>query len=77
MTKPKIDLAGMTAQERLELAEELWNSLETDPAALPLTDGQTAELDRRVAAYRADREPGRPWEEVLADIEAAHRRRSA
>ena len=77
MTKPKIDLAGMTAEERLELAEELWNSLAADPKALPLTDDQAAELDRRVAAYRADGDPGRPWEEVLADIEAAHRRRSA
>ncbi|MDH5805695.1 MAG: addiction module protein [Gemmatimonadota bacterium] len=67
----------MTATERLELAEELWNSLETDPSALPLTDEQAQELDRRVAAYHADGESGRPWEEVLAEIEATHRRRSA
>ncbi len=77
MTKPTIDIAAMTAHERLELAEELWNSLATDPEALPLSDEQAAELDRRVAAYRADRDPGRPWAEVLAEIEAAQHRRSA
>lgn len=77
MTKPTIDIAAMTAHERLELAEELWNSLAADPEALPLSNEQAAELDRRVAAYRADRDPGRPWAEVLAEIEAAHDRRSA
>ena len=77
MTKPTIDIAAMTAHERLELAEELWNSLAADPDALPLSNEQAAELDRRVAAYRSDRDPGRPWAEVLAEIEAAHHRRSA
>ena len=77
MTKPTIDIAAMTAHERLELAEELWNSLATDPDALPLSNEQAVEFDRRVAAYRADRDPGRPWAEVLAEIEAAHDRRSA
>ena len=76
MTKPTIDISAMTAHERLELAEELWNSLAADPEALPLSDEQAGELDRRVAAYRADHDPGRPWAEVLAEIEVAHHRRS-
>ena len=71
MTKPTIDIAATTARERLELAEELRNSLATDPEALLLSDEQAAELDRRVAAYRADHDPGRPRAEVLAEIEAA------
>jgi putative addiction module component (TIGR02574 family) len=35
---------------------------------LPLTPEQRAELDRRLDAYEADGDPGRPAEEVIEEI---------
>ena len=45
MGKPAIDLQSLTPQERLELLEELWDSLTDDDH--PLTRAQREELDRR------------------------------
>jgi hypothetical protein len=34
-----------------------------------LTELEAEELDRRVAEYRVDQEPGEPWRVVLGEIE--------
>ena len=49
MAKPEIDINKLTPEERLDLIEELWDSLRGDPEKIPLTDAQAKELDRRVA----------------------------
>ncbi len=65
-TPPVYDFSHLTPSERIELAEELWDSLEVD--ALLLSEGQVTELRRRRALL--DREPpGRPWQEALDEIE--------
>lgn len=68
MALPHLDIDRLTAEERIELAEELWASLREDPERVPLTPAQEQELDRRVAGYREDRNPGRPWREALDEI---------
>lgn len=65
MNAPMLDLP---IEERIRLVEDLWDSIAADQGALPLTDGQRAELDRRLSAYALDRNPGRPADEVIADI---------
>ena len=65
-----INIAQLSPAERLRLVEELWDSL--TPADIPLTPTQAEELDRREALHRADPQRGRPWREVLDEIE--HRR---
>jgi putative addiction module component (TIGR02574 family) len=54
VAKPALDLAKLTRDERLELLEELWDSLSRESEPLPLTEEQEAELDRRLDAL--DRE---------------------
>jgi putative addiction module component (TIGR02574 family) len=68
MALPKLDIERLSAEERIQLAEELWDSLLDQPEQIPLTPAQEAELDRRLQAYRQDREPGEPWREALAKI---------
>ncbi|MGH8655111.1 MAG: addiction module protein, partial [Gammaproteobacteria bacterium] len=55
-------------EERLALVEELWDSIAADSAAIPLTDAQRAELDRRLADHEATPDDVVPWEEVKASI---------
>jgi putative addiction module component (TIGR02574 family) len=54
MAKPAVNIDSMSRDERLELLEELWDSLSREAEALPLTEEQQAELDRRLDAL--DRE---------------------
>jgi len=66
------ELFKLSAAERLELVEELWDSIaaeaERDADVLPLTDAQKEELDRRIAAHRADPSRVEPWEEVRKEL---------
>jgi putative addiction module component (TIGR02574 family) len=64
----KTDLGKLPLDERIQLVEDLWDSIAADQNALPLTAEQRAELDRRLDAYEVDADPGRPAEEVIAEI---------
>jgi len=61
-------LQDLPIEERIKLVEDLWDSIAADRQALHLTDDQKAELDRRLGAYEADRNPGRLAADALADI---------
>lgn len=61
-------LRELPVEQRMHLVEELWDSIAADQHALPLTEEQRAELDRRLDAYEIDGDPGRPAEAALADI---------
>ena len=65
-----IDVSSLSIDERLELFDELWESLYASPEALPLRDSQRDVLDRRIAAMDADGNAGSSWEQVEARIRA-------
>ena len=67
MAHPLFDFSHLTPAERIELAEQLWDSL--DPAAAGLSETQAAELRHRRAALEADNDPGEPWQHALDEIE--------
>ena len=62
------ELFKLSAAERLELVEELWDSIADDDEALALTDEQREDLDQRLAEADADPAGGSPWEEVRERI---------
>lgn len=64
----RIDIAKLSPEERLELLEQLWDSLSDTPEAVPLTDAQRQELDRRLDDLDRDGPVGIPWNEVLDRI---------
>ena len=67
MPKSAIDFSHLTPAERIQLAEDLWDSLPAE--ALPLTVAQTDELRRRRETLRADPNSGQDWQEALGEIE--------
>lgn len=60
------EIRSLSATEKFELLDELWESLESDPPAL--TEEQRAELDHREAAYRQNSSAALPWEQVKAGL---------
>jgi putative addiction module component (TIGR02574 family) len=57
----------LTAQQRVELIGQLWDSL--DPAAAaPITNALAAELDRREAEADADPDAGEPWLDIKSEL---------
>jgi putative addiction module component (TIGR02574 family) len=61
-------LRQLPLDQRIQLVEELWDSIAAEQGVVPLTSEQRAELDRRLDAYELDRDAGRPADEVLEDI---------
>lgn len=61
-------LRELPIEQRIQLVEDLWDSIAADQSAVPFTEWQHAELDRRLNAYEVDGEMGRPAEVVLASI---------
>lgn len=69
---PKLKALGidqMSASERIELALEIWDSLEDERPVEPLSDEQYAEILRRDAEMDANPGVIRTWEQIRARIE--------
>ena len=62
------EIRQMPVAQRIELVEQIWNSIAEDEAAFTLTDAQKTELDRRLAAHRAAPDRGESWENVKARL---------
>ena len=73
MGKRGVDIASLTPEERLDLLEELWDSLAATPGAIPLTDAQRAELDRRLDDLDREGPVGIPWDDVVRRIRGLSR----
>lgn len=68
MSKAAVNIDDLNPEERLQMIEELWNSLSGQPGSVPLTDAQRQELDRRLDDLECTGPVGIPWEEVLQQI---------
>lgn len=60
-----IDIAALSREERLRLIEQLWDSLSSTPEAVPFTDAQREELDRRLDDLDREGPTGIPADDVL------------
>lgn len=60
------EILELPKEVRLQLIELLWESIASERESLPLSEAKRAWLDQELAAYEADGDPGRPFEEVLA-----------
>jgi putative addiction module component (TIGR02574 family) len=62
----KLGIDRLTAEQRLSLIEEIWESL--DEQSVPLTDPQRAELERRIADHEANPQDVIGLEEVKRSV---------
>lgn len=62
------DTLGLPVAERLQLVEEIWDTIAAAPEALPLTEEDKRLIEERLEARRRDPQAGSSWEEVYARI---------
>ena len=62
------DVLKLSVSERIQLVEDVWDSIATIPEEVPLTDKQKTELARRLEAYHKDPSCGSPWPEIKKKI---------
>lgn len=62
------ELLQLSVAERIQLAEDLWDSVIQAPEFVPITEEQKAELERRLAQFAQNQMAMRPWEEVKNEL---------
>jgi putative addiction module component (TIGR02574 family) len=66
LTIEQYGLDQLSTEERLALAEAIWDSVARDVEVAPLTEAQRAELERRLTDSQARPDAVVPWEVVKA-----------
>jgi putative addiction module component (TIGR02574 family) len=59
--------------ERLQLVEDIWNSIADAPEALEVTEDEKRLIDERLEAFHRNPQAGSPWEEVYARLTSQRR----
>ena len=54
MRTTDLDISKLSLAERIQLAEDLWDSVAAETGGLPLTEAQAAELDHRLGQLARD-----------------------
>ena len=69
MSRVSLDaILELPAAERVELAQQIWESVFEHPEAVVLTGAQKEELERRWQAFEANSDEGEPWEDVKRSL---------
>ena len=62
------EIRTLPITQRLDLVEQIWDSIYEDQEQFELTDAQKADLDRRLAMHAAAPDRGVSWQEVKAKL---------
>jgi putative addiction module component (TIGR02574 family) len=60
----KVEISQLSISERIQLAEDLWDSILDRQDEVQLDPAQQQELDRRLDRHRQDPTAGSNWETV-------------
>jgi putative addiction module component (TIGR02574 family) len=66
-TLQSLGIDQLSVADRLRLVQEIWDSISAEVERTPLTESQRQEIDRRLAAHRANPEAAVAWEQVEAE----------
>lgn len=61
-------ILSLTVPEKLQLIEDIWDSVAIEAEQIPLSQSQKQELDRRLASYQNIETQGESWEIVKQRI---------
>jgi len=62
------DILQMSVAERIQLVEDIWDSIAASPELLPVTEAQREELDRRLHAHDQNPGEGISWDELIEKV---------
>lgn len=68
------EIEKLSIDERIALVQAIWDSIAAEVEFLSLTEAKRQEVDRRLAAHRANPQAAIPWEQVEAEALARLRR---
>jgi putative addiction module component (TIGR02574 family) len=73
-TLQELGIDRLPLEDRLAVADAIYENVADEAGKLPVSDAQRAELERRLADSIARPDAVTPWEEVKAELLARARR---
>ena len=67
-----IDALDLSIPERIQLVEDIWDTIAAQADTLELTDEEKKIIDERLEAYHRNPKLGSPWNEVFGRIVAKY-----
>ena len=58
------DVLAMSVAERIQLVEDIWDSIAASGETLPVPDALRDELDRRIKDHRLHPDTGTDWDDL-------------
>jgi putative addiction module component (TIGR02574 family) len=68
MSIARKEILSLSVSDRLQLLEEIWDSLIETPEAIPVSDAQRRELARRRRAHARNPSAAKSWTQVRARL---------
>jgi putative addiction module component (TIGR02574 family) len=62
------DIQRLSVSERVQLAEQIWDTIVATPEALPIPEAQIRELDRRLKLYNESPEAAESWSTIRSRL---------
>jgi putative addiction module component (TIGR02574 family) len=64
------EIKKLSRDERIALAQDIWDTVAEDNEPTPLSRSQMTELKRRMAAHKKNPDESIPWEVVKAELDS-------
>ena len=58
------EIAELPIQQRIQLVEDIWDSIAEMPEVVKIPEWHKRELEKRLEAYHANPNEGSPWQDV-------------
>jgi putative addiction module component (TIGR02574 family) len=69
MSRSPLDqILQLPTAERVEIAQEIWESVFEHPEGVLLTNAQKEELERRWQGFEQNPDEGEPWDDVRRSL---------
>ncbi|HHT9137841.1 MAG TPA: addiction module protein [Candidatus Wunengus sp. YC60] len=62
------DILNLSIPERIQLVEDIWDTIAAKAGAVELTEDEKKIIDERLKAYHNNPDLGSPWDEVYRRI---------
>ena len=67
------DILELSVSERLQIVEDIWDSIAVEADDLPLSEEFRSELDRRLDAFEENPDEGVRWDELKGRLQRSGR----
>lgn len=69
MSQPRLDFLSLSVAERIQLAEDIWDSIAAEsPESMALTPDQFQAIQTRLGEHELDPSSAVPWDQVRTEL---------